>query len=93
MFIIDLENKIVKPLLVNCLAYPADISINHEEGKFYICETFKNRILRVVQNPFGTYHTSVFHQFSGRVGPTAISVGNNEDIYNYIFVARYEYQV
>ena len=93
VYIIDLENKIVRPLLLNCLSYPSDICINNEEGKFYICETFKNRILRVVQNPFGTYHTSVFHQFCGRVGPTAICVGNNEDIYNYIFVARYEYQV
>jgi sugar lactone lactonase YvrE len=93
VYYVDLENKITKPLLVNCLSYPSDICIDSESGRIYITETFKNRILRVVQSPFGTFHTSVFHQFNGRLGPTAICLATtHEDLSNYIFVARYEYQ-
>ncbi len=93
VYYVDLENKIVKPLLINCLSYPSDICVDNEDGRIYITETYKNRILRIIQSPFGTYHTSVFHQFNGRLGPSAICLATfHEDLVNYIFVARYEYQ-
>jgi hypothetical protein len=51
-------------------------------------ETFNNRVIRLTQNPPDIYYASVFHQFSGRLGPTAISM---DEIGN-IYVARYETQ-
>lgn len=46
-----------------------------------------NRVLKVVLHENGTYHTSVFKQFSGRFGPTAITVDND----GLIYVARFDF--
>ena len=46
-----------------------------------------NRVLRFVQRPAGVYHSSVFHQFSGRMGPSALAV----DPDGLIYVARYDF--
>lgn len=46
-----------------------------------------NRILKVVLHENGTYHTSVFKQFSGRFGPTAIAVNHD----GLIYVARFDF--
>jgi len=40
-----------------------------------------NRILRFSQHPPQVFHCSVFHQLSGRFGPTAIAVSANGDLY------------
>jgi sugar lactone lactonase YvrE len=53
----------------------------------YVAETLKNRILRVVLHSSGVYHTSVFHQFSGRLGPTALAVSQSGQIY----AARFDF--
>jgi hypothetical protein len=46
-----------------------------------------NRVLRFVQRPAGVYHSSVFHQFSGRLGPSALAVDADGNLY----VARYDF--
>lgn len=89
VYLVELDSKITRPLLLNCLAYPADIAYDNSTQVAYLCETFTNRIIRFVQNPPGVYHSSVFHQFSGRLGPTAITLDQIGNIY----VARYEFQV
>jgi sugar lactone lactonase YvrE len=85
VFVIDLEDASVSPLALRCLAYPADLSFDKDETTLYVAETFRNRILKFyLDGPISFF--TVFHQFSGRMGPTAITV-NNE---NLLFVARYE---
>jgi sugar lactone lactonase YvrE len=53
----------------------------------YTAETYKNRILKTVIHSEGVYYTSVFYQFSGRFGPTAIAVDQN----GLIYVARFDF--
>ena len=53
----------------------------------FVCETLSNRVLRFYVGKQGNFMFTVFYQFSGRLGPTAISA-NKED---YLFVARYEF--
>jgi hypothetical protein len=78
---------------MNCLAYPADFFYDKDEGNIYLVETFRNRIIRLVQNPEDVFHSSVFYQFNGRVGPTSITMLINDDMESFLFVARFEYQV
>ena len=85
VFMIDLEDASVSPLALRCLAFPADLSFDKDETVLYVAETFANRILKFYLNDSISFF-SVFHQFSGRMGPTAITV-NNE---NLLFVARFE---
>lgn len=88
LFHIDLETSMCKPILLNCLAYPSDIFYDESTDMIYICETYRNRVLRIAQNPLGIFHCSVFHTFNGRVGPTAIAIDEVGNIY----VSRYEFQ-
>lgn len=89
LYYVELDNKITRGLLVNCLCYPADLIYDNSNQILYVAETFSNRIIRLIQNPPGVYHSSIFHQFNGRVGPTAITMDELGNIY----VARYEFQV
>lgn len=43
-------------------------------------------MLRFAQRPRGVFHGTVFHQFSGRMGPSAAVCGHDGTLY----VARYE---
>lgn len=88
VYLVDLDSKLARPLLLNCLAYPADIVYDENSQITYLVETFTNRVIRLIQSPPGTFHSSIFHQFNGRMGPTAIAV----DALGNIYVARYDYQ-
>lgn len=52
-----------------------------------MCETLNNRVLRFYVNKHKNYIFTVFHQFSGKLGPTAIAT-NHDD---FVFVSKYEY--
>ncbi len=43
--------------------------------------------MRFVQRPANVFHMSVFYQFSGRMGPSAIAIDEDDKIY----VARYDF--
>ena len=88
IFRMDLETNEITPILLNCLAYPSDIYFDNILQVGYIAETFNNRILRMVENPQGEYHVSVFYVFNGRVGPTSITCDDEGNIY----VSRFDYQ-
>jgi sugar lactone lactonase YvrE len=89
LYMIDLDSKIMRPLLHSCLSHPSDVIYEPINGYVYAADTLANRIIRLTQNPSGVYHSSVFFQFSGRVGPTALAVDESGNLY----VARYEFQI
>jgi len=89
LYYIELDNKTTRGLLLNCLSFPADLIYDNSNQILYVAETFTNRIIRLIQNPPGVYHSSIFHQFDGRLGPTAITMDEMGNIY----VARFEFQV
>ena len=41
----------------------------------------KNRILRFIQKPRGVFHVTVFHQYQGGFGPSAIACTSTGDLY------------
>lgn len=87
IFAIDLSESILKKIQVDSLAYPTGLAVNHSEDVLYVSEMCQNRILKVVLHENGTYHTSVFKQFSGRFGPTAIAVNHD----GLLYVARFDF--
>lgn len=87
IFAIDLSVSMLKPVVFGKLAHPCGLALSPSENVLFVAETLKNRILRVVIHSSGVYHTSVFHQFGGRLGPTAIAVAPSGQLY----VARYDF--
>ncbi|CDW71565.1 UNKNOWN [Stylonychia lemnae] len=87
VFAIDLGVSMLKPVIYNKLAYPSGLALSNDENLIYVSETYANRILRIVCHSSGVYHTSVFHQFSGRLGPTALAMHPSGRLY----AARYDF--
>ena len=87
IFAIDLGVSMLKPIVYGKLAHPCGLALSPEENCLYVAETLNNRVLRVVLHSSGVYHTSVFHQFTGRLGPTAIAISPDGKIY----VARFDF--
>ena len=81
IYLFDMQNNVLKSLILNNLAYPCDIYHDREEDVFYICEMLNNRIIRLVQNPKGVFHSSVFYTFNGKLGPSAITMDEIGNIY------------
>ena len=77
----------LKPIIDSKLASPSGIALSLDENIIYVAETGLNRILRIVCHSSGAYHTSVFHQFSGRYGPTALAMSPDGKLYT----ARYDF--
>ena len=53
----------------------------------FVAEMLANRIVRFVQRPSGVYHMSVFYQFSGRMGPSALAIDADDNLY----VGRFDF--
>lgn len=87
IFAIDLGVSMLKPIVYGKLAHPSGLALAPNENILYVAETLMNRILRVVIHSSGVYHTSVFYQFSGRLGPTALAVSPTGQLY----VARFDF--
>ena len=87
VFSIDLSVSMLKPIIDSKLAYPSGLALSPDENIIYVSETGLNRILRIVCHSSGVYHTSVFFQFSGRFGPTALAMHPD----GRLFVARFDF--
>lgn len=77
------SGQILKPIAFETLAYPSGIAVTND-GKFiYVAEMMNNRILRFFQQPAGSgvYHSSVFYQIAGGVGPSCIALDNSGNLY------------
>jgi hypothetical protein len=61
--------------------------MSNDEKILYVCETCKNRVLRFVLTNQGIFYFSVYYQFSGRFGPTALAVSQSDLLY----VGRFEF--
>ena len=81
LYLFDINNNVLRPLILNTLAYPCDIYHDNDEDIFYVCEMLNNRVLRLVQNPKGVFHSSVFYTFNGKLGPSAITMDEIGNIY------------
>mmetsp|Transcript_7936 Transcript_7936/g.28248 ORF Transcript_7936/g.28248 Transcript_7936/m.28248 type:complete len:284 (-) Transcript_7936:94-945(-) len=82
------DAQILRPLALNCLAHPCGLAVSPDQNVLYVCELLKNRILRFAQRPAGVYHASVFVQFAGRMGPSAVVCDHARD--GLLYVARYD---
>ena len=87
IFAIDLSVSMLKPIIDGKLAHPSGLAMSNDEKMIYVSETGMNRILRIVCHSSGVYHTSVFHQFSGRFGPTALAMHPD----GRLFVSRFDF--
>lgn len=75
------SGQILKPLALETLAYPSGIAVSHD-GKFvYVAEMMENRVLRFFQQPGGVFHSSVFYQLSGGVGPSCLALDAQGNLY------------
>lgn len=81
------QQQLLKPIISECLAYPSGIAVSPDDKILYVTEQMANRVVRLVQRPAGVFHTSIFHQFSGGMGPSAIICDRRGNLY----VARYDY--
>mmetsp|Transcript_7481 Transcript_7481/g.12007 ORF Transcript_7481/g.12007 Transcript_7481/m.12007 type:complete len:289 (-) Transcript_7481:2394-3260(-) len=85
----DENGQILKPLASGILAHPCGICVSPlNDGVIYVAETLKNRILRFKKRPHGAYVTSVLHQFSGALGPSAIACDSTT---GHLYVARFDF--
>merc|ERR1711988_953818 len=77
LFCVDGEQQMLRPLAYECLAHPCGLALSGDHQTLFVAETMHNRVLRFAQSPPGSFHMSVFYQFSGRLGPTALTFDSN----------------
>lgn len=87
VFCVSQEDRLLKPLALECLAHPAGIVARDDGCVIYVAETMANRVLRFVRRSNDVYHSSVFYQFNGGLGPTVLALDKEQRL----FVARYEF--
>jgi len=73
VFTISADGQLLQPLALECLAHPSGLAVSPLTNVLYVTEQLANRIVRFAQRPAGVYHASVFYQFSGRMGPSAVA--------------------
>lgn len=74
LYCVTADNSILTPLLLECLADPSGVAVGDNGNALYVCEKAMNRIVRLVKTQQGPWEASVFHNFSGKFGPSCITV-------------------
>jgi sugar lactone lactonase YvrE len=82
-------DELLRPIAHECLAHPSGLALSPGDTALYVCETLANRLLRFVQKPQGVFHMSVFHQFSGKLGPVAVACDHQRG--GLLYVARFDF--
>ncbi|KAL0238997.1 hypothetical protein PCE1_004688 [Barthelona sp. PCE] len=70
--LMSVSDQLLEDLSGECMAYPSAITMDKKEKVIFVTETCTNRLLKFVQHPQGVWHASIFHQFAGGFGPTAV---------------------
>jgi len=78
-----IKSGILFPVALGTLAYPAGIATHLHF--VYVAEQMSNRVLRFYQEPEGVFHSSVFYQSAGGVGPSCIACDEQGTLYVGIF--------
>eukprot|EP00802_Teleaulax_amphioxeia_P009143 Tamp_09159.p1 GENE.Tamp_09159~~Tamp_09159.p1 ORF type:complete len:349 (+),score=80.71 Tamp_09159:123-1049(+) len=92
VFCVEVADQLLKPLALQCMAHPSGVAVSADGKVVYVAETMANRIVRFVKQKHGVFLSSVFHQFSGGFGPTALSlVTDPETNGSYLLVARFDF--
>lgn len=92
VFCVEVSDQLLKPLALECLAHPSGVAVSPDGKIVYVAETMKNRILRFVKQANGVFFSSVFFQFSGGFGPTALSyVYDPQAKMSYLLAARFDF--
>ncbi|KAL4117195.1 hypothetical protein PRIC2_012640 [Phytophthora ramorum] len=73
--------QVLRPLVMEALAHPWGIAVSPQTGAIFVAETMQNRIVRLQQRPSNAYHTSVFYQFAGGMGPSGVVCGADGTLY------------
>jgi gluconolactonase len=84
-----MQQRMLRPIALRCLACPTGIALSPNESALFVAEAAQNRILRYTQKPLGVWHGTVFFQFSGRLGPSALVV---DRVREFLYCARPEYR-
>jgi sugar lactone lactonase YvrE len=87
VFCVTGDGQLLETMAYRCLARPSGLAVSQGDGAVYVCETMANRVLRFVKRS-GVWHFSVFFQFSGLLGPTAVAI---EPRSGNLYVARYDF--
>eukprot|EP01060_Flectonema_neradi_P002454 TRINITY_DN11515_c0_g1_i1.p1 TRINITY_DN11515_c0_g1~~TRINITY_DN11515_c0_g1_i1.p1 ORF type:complete len:292 (+),score=45.21 TRINITY_DN11515_c0_g1_i1:45-878(+) len=77
----DLDTGRSSSLLNECLAHPSDVTVSEGGDIIYVAEMFANRVLRLVRSGGDSYHTTVFCQLSGYLGPSALALDESGNLY------------
>ncbi|CAE7276682.1 gnl [Symbiodinium sp. KB8] len=84
------SDGLLRPLALECLAHPTGIAVSPGDKAVYVAETMANRILRLVADPSGVFHTSVFASFSGRLGPVALACDHERG--GVLYVGHFDFE-
>lgn len=82
-----MSQRVLRPIALRCLARPTGIALSPNEAALFVAEAAQNRVLRYTQRPPGVWHGTVFFQFAGRLGPSALVVDRARE---FLYVARPE---
>lgn len=74
-------------LAYRCLAGPTGLALSGEGKELFVCEMAANRLIRFLLDTEDSCNYSTFYQFSGRGGPSCITVKND-----LIYVANFEFR-
>lgn len=88
VFAVDLDSLTLTPIALRCLAHPWGVTGSLDGKNIYVAETFNNRILRAFCHPENGYIFSVFYEFNGRVGPSALAMSDA----GLLYVGRYDFE-
>jgi len=87
VYTISRDGQLLQPLALETLAHPCGLALAPNDAALYVCEMMANRLLRFIQRPMGVWHCSVYHQFSGGLGPSAVAC----DAMGYVYVALHDF--
>lgn len=84
------SQPVLQPLALNSLAHAWGICLSSNHRNVFVCEMLQNRLLRFSQRPSGVYHGSVFHYFSGGMGPSLVACDPSAE--GNLYVARFDFR-